>query len=130
MSTPSQEARQPLTAADVAQGLCTRDERRVALSPKRGGTHRHVEVFWEMAALFQEAMEEVRTIRATRREGSQYVRGQSADLRAHSTKLREQSTRVRERMALPDGRSAALREAESRRLEMVRGDHYPSKERP
>ena len=58
----------------------------------------HVEVFWEMADLLQEAMEEVRTISATLREGSQHVRGQSADLRAHSTKLIEHSTRIRERM--------------------------------
>jgi hypothetical protein len=130
MSTPSQEPPPPLTATDVAQWLCTMDEHRFTLYLKVGGTQVHVEVFWERAELLQEAMEEIRTISAALREEGQHVRDTSADLRAYSTKLREQSARRRECRALPKGGSAEGRAAESRLLELFKGNIHPSKESP
>jgi hypothetical protein len=127
MSTPSREPQQPLTDADVKQWLFTMDGRRFALYPKLVGTPAQVEVFWEMADLLQEAIEEVRTISAELWEGSQHICGKSAALRARSAQLLERSERCTGRKALPDGQAAEVRGVESRLLDMFRGDRFPVK---
>ena len=71
-----------------------------------------------MSDLVQDAIEEVRVISASLREGSQMVRGESADLRAYSTQLLEQCARSMECMAqfLPDHQE--MQETERRMLDM------------
>jgi hypothetical protein len=121
MSTPAQESPQPLTAADVEQWMCMIDERRFHLYPKLVGTPAQVEVFWEMADLLQEAIEEVRVISAQSREESQAIRAKGQALRDHSAQLLERSTAAMERCApFTPPRPEAIRQAESQMLEIFK----------
>ena len=125
MSSPSNSPQKPITAEAVQDWLHAARIKRLnlhlqATAPRN--SHQRHEAFMEMSKLLEESFEEVRVISASLREGSQKVRGESADLRAHSTQLMDQSRKSVERTAQFAPRPAEVRAAESRMLDMFKGD--------
>jgi len=55
--------------------------------------------FTQMSELLQDAIEEVRLISASLREGSQCIRDRSTELCEHSARLLERSTRLTEQIS-------------------------------
>jgi hypothetical protein len=77
----------------------------------------------EMSDLPQEAFEEVRVMSAQAREESQAVRAKGQALCERTAHLLERSTAASERLGqFPPPPPEAVREAESRMLEMFRED--------
>lgn len=85
------------------------------------------EAFIGMAALLQEAFEEVRVVSESTREWSQAARGEATDLRTHSTQLMERGAALLARLAqFAPPSPEVIHAAESRLLEMFReGSKHP-----
>ena len=92
----SDDRPKPLTPEQIEQWIAVISRKRLDLhilatepwnSPERNAA------FIQMTELLQDAIEEVRVISVTLREGSQAIHERSAELLAHSTHLLEQRTK-------------------------------------
>ena len=128
MSRHSHAPQKSLTAAQVEQWITATSSMRlhlhvVATEPWHS-VERHA-AFIQMSELVLDAIEEVWVISASLREGSQRVRGASADLRAHATQLLEQCTKSVEHMAQCVPVPQERQEAERRMLDMFKANIRP-----
>jgi len=103
MSRRSHDPQQPLTAAQVEQWITATSSMRLHLHILATAPWHSVErhaAFTQMSELLQDAIEEVRLISASLREGSQCLRDRSTELCEHSARLLKRSTRVTEHIDL------------------------------
>ena len=127
MSSPAHDPPQkPITAEAVQAWLHAAKRKHLDLhdfAAKPSHSRQHYEAFMELAALLQEGLEEVRVISTSLREGSQMVRGASADLRAYTTQLLDQCTQAMQCMAqfLPSPQE--IHEADRQRLDRDSDGH-------
>ena len=123
MSRPSKGPQKPITAEQLAQWLSTASRKRLdlhLLAAEPSNSRQRYEAFMDMSDLLQEAFEEVRVISASLREGSQVVRGESADLRAYATQLLDQCAKSMEQMSQLASSAEEVLKAESQILEIFK----------
>jgi hypothetical protein len=129
MSGPADGTKKSLTAQEIDAWLLAATERRAALHIKAASLsqgHPLQEVFTEISALLQDALEEVRVMSEQWREASQTARARSKVLQDLHAQLLEQSVASMERLAqfIPPT-PEEMRQAESRLLDMFRSKPRP-----
>jgi hypothetical protein len=123
MSLYSNAPPPPLTVAQIDQWITNTSRKRLdvhVLATEPWDSPERAAAFIQMSELLLDAIEEVRVISASLREGSQQVRHQSADLRAHALQLIEQGTRSMERLSQWAPPPEEMPQAESQRLDRCR----------
>jgi hypothetical protein len=125
MSTLPNGPQKSFTVQEVEAWLLAARERRAQLhfhaaSPLASAERQ--EAFTAMSDLLLAAFEEVRVVSESTREWSQGTRSEAADMRAHAAQLMERGVTLMTRMAqYAPPPPEAIRQAESRLLEMCRG---------
>ena len=128
MSTPSDSPLTSLIAQDIDAGVRAAHEQRAKLPIQAAGpwqSHERSEAFTRMSELLLEALEVMRLVSQSFREGSPATRCKSADLQVHSHHRMERSATLRDRRApCLSPPPEAIRQAESQMLDMFRGDQH------